>query len=247
MTITNVVVGVDDSVESRAAERWAGRYAEAAGVPLRVLHADAEPVAALVEASSGSTLLVLGARDRGRLTAALFGSVSGQVAVAAAGPVVVVREEVDPPGPVVVAVDAAGTSDAAVLFAFEEAARRGRELHAVHAWPVPALPSGAGSTGVMTSTRYLPDAALAVLATAVAAGRAAFPQVIVHERLVTGHPEEVVPDETTDAAMLVVGSRGRTPLTGLLLGSTSQALLHRSTGPVAVVRTENVAVVRTEN
>ncbi|MCO8273742.1 universal stress protein [Actinoplanes sp. TRM 88003] len=285
-----VVIGVDDSAEAMAAARWGGRYAEAIGAPVQLLHAaaspetvsvmlpvpvgvstaglkrdgstaddilrvaaaeatkfdpypevatltvPAEPVAALVEASAEAGLLVLGARDRGRVTSALFGSVSGRVVAAAHCPVVVVREDVDDSGPVVVAVDAAGTSEAAVRFAFGEAARRGCDLFALHAWQVPPMPSGAGSTAVMTSTRYLPDAALRVLSEAVAPGRAEFPGVTVHERLLTGPPEQVVADETGDAALVVVGSRGRSPLTGLLLGSTSQALLHRSDCPVAVVR-----------
>ncbi len=70
----------------------------------------------------------------------------------------------------------------------------------------------------------------------VATWRAAFPDVLVHERLVKGPPDTVVAGETSGAALAVVGSRGRGPLAGLLLGSTSQAMVHTSKCPVAVVR-----------
>ncbi|MBL7258646.1 universal stress protein [Paractinoplanes lichenicola] len=218
--------------------RTAGDEASRSNPPPEIssLTVPAEPVSALVEASSGAGLVVLGASHRRRFAATLSGSVSGRVVAAAHCPVVVVREDVDPSGPVVVAVDSEGTSEAAVRFAFAEAARRGCALHAVHAWQVPSMPSGTGSTAVMTNTRYLPDAALRALSAAVAPGRAAFPGVEVHERLLTGSPQQVVPGETDGAALVVVGSRGRAPLTGLLLGSTSQELLHRSSTPVAVVR-----------
>ncbi len=38
-----------------------------------------------------------------------------------------------------------------------------------------------------------------------------------------------------DAQMIVMGSRGRTPLTGALLGSTSQEILHHAPCPVVII------------
>lgn len=41
--------------------------------------------------------------------------------------------------------------------------------------------------------------------------------------------------EATGARMIVVGTRGEGPLTGMILGSTAQKLVHRSPVPVLVV------------
>jgi nucleotide-binding universal stress UspA family protein len=116
-------------------------------------------------------------------------------------------------------------------------------LFAVHAWQPPLMAAGAGAlaaAAAAAATRLvgdgLPAAARRSLSEAVAPWREAFPDVAVHERLLEGHPETVVAKETRGAALVVVGSRGRAPLTGLVLGSTSQALLDRSNCPVAVVR-----------
>ncbi|MDT8913620.1 universal stress protein [Amycolatopsis sp. PS_44_ISF1] len=50
-------------------------------------------------------------------------------------------------------------------------------------------------------------------------------------------PAQVLLAESARAQLVVAGSRGRAGLTGLLLGSTGQALLHHAACPVMVART----------
>jgi nucleotide-binding universal stress UspA family protein len=58
----------------------------------------------------------------------------------------------------------------------------------------------------------------------------------VSQRVVQGHPAQVLVDAAADAALLVVGSRGRGGFTGMLLGSASQHVIARAACPVVVVR-----------
>jgi nucleotide-binding universal stress UspA family protein len=63
-----------------------------------------------------------------------------------------------------------------------------------------------------------------------------YPDVRV-ERIVTqDSPAHNLIVQARGARLVVVGSRGRGGLKGLLLGSTSQALLHHAPCPVAVVQ-----------
>ena len=66
------------------------------------------------------------------------------------------------------------------------------------------------------------------------------PDVQVSATYVTGHPADALTAASNDA-QLVVGSRGRGALRGMLLGSVSQHLLHRSPCAVAVIREMNGA------
>lgn len=197
---------------------------------------------ALVEASTHAQLIVVGSRRLGRLTGSLLGATGARVAANAHCPTVVVRAEGVPTGPVVVAVDDSPPTQPALRFAFAEAARRRSCLVAVHCWTPPVLPAGIGSEVAQSlmvgpARRELRSAAANVFTRVLAPWRAAFPDIGVQEWLSEGDPGTAVPHYADRAAMIVVGSHGTGPLSGLLTGSTSQALLHRADCPVIVIRT----------
>lgn len=198
------------------------------------------PAAALIEASHDADLVVVGHRGLGGFTGLLVGSVGVQAAAHAHCPVVVVRgggEAAEPgAGHVVVGVDGSPLSDLAIDFAFSHAALHGLSVVALHVHQRPELtvpgdqplPGPDGEDRRDYETRLLTDA--------LAGYGDKYPDVPVHPKFVVGRPSAVLVAESADAALTVVGSRGRGGFAGLLLGSTSQTVLQHATGPVAVVR-----------
>jgi nucleotide-binding universal stress UspA family protein len=195
---------------------------------------------ALIEASADADLVVVGSRGLGGFTGLLLGSVGTQVTGHAQCPAVVIHGEPTAGGPVVVGVDGSEPGAAALAFAFAEAGRLGARLVAVHAWtmPLPTGPAEAAAVGLATDSDRAAyrQAAEQVLNDALAGHRAQHPDVPVDARAVEGGTAGALLDAASGAAIVVVGSRGRGGFTGLLLGSTSQSVLHHATCPVAVLR-----------
>ncbi|MEV4350599.1 universal stress protein [Actinoplanes sp. NPDC049596] len=61
------------------------------------------------------------------------------------------------------------------------------------------------------------------------------PALVITSETVSSHPAATLTEAGATAQLIVVGSRGRGPLSGLLLGSVSQHLLRHSACSVAVV------------
>lgn len=200
------------------------------------------PAAVLAQESRTARLLVVGDRGAGRVEGALAGSVAVALLGHAVCPVVVVRgpdRDVDADRearrPVVVGLDPSPASAVALDVALDAAVARGVGLVVVHAVPD-------GRADPTAELLVAPAAARTVLAeiehrvlveqpAALAARRG----VPVRSVTAPGRAAEVLLAEARDAQLVVVGSRGRGELAGLVRGSVSAVLVHHSDCPVLVV------------
>ncbi|WP_407686871.1 universal stress protein [Mycobacterium sp. HUMS_1102779] len=194
------------------------------------------PVPTLVDMSEDAELLVVGSHGRGTVARMLLGSVSSNVVRSAHCPVAVVRDE-DPlmphpwQAPVLVGVDGSPASELAVTIAFDEASRRGVDLQALHAWSdvqVYELPG--------VDWAAVKEEAELSLAERLAGWQERYPDVTVHRLVECDRPAEQLIEKAEGAQLVVVGSHGRSGLTGMLLGSVSNAVLHSVRMPVIVAR-----------
>jgi nucleotide-binding universal stress UspA family protein len=151
--------------------------------------------------------------------------------------IVPVDDEEEPRGPrVVVGVDFSSGGRAALLFALADAARRGVPVEAVTAYRPPDYWMDFYAVG-----SYQPDlvrtAALEHLRTFVAEvlpdGPQPPPPVTIHAAM--GTAADVLVQESRDADLLVVGSRGHGGFTHMLLGSVSMQCAQHASCPVTVV------------
>lgn len=200
------------------------------------------PATALLRASRGADLLVVGSRGRGRVVGALLGSMAFAVTSRAECPVVVVRGEVErrpgPGVPVVVGVDDSHGANDAVTFAADAADRSGAPLVVVAAWTVPDVTTvnGYGAVEVAPLVEWARRSASISADVAVGLARSNHPRLQGVTRVVQERPARALADASSEAGLVVVGARGRGALGSLFLGSVSHAVLHEADCPVAVVR-----------
>jgi nucleotide-binding universal stress UspA family protein len=138
---------------------------------------------------------------------------------------------------IVVGVDHSAGANAALVFAEEEARLRGSALRAVHAWQygyIGYTGFEGGMPAVGGDIMEHQAAAEAALATSV---REAVPtsDVEIEQRVIQGASAAVLVEESRDAELLVVGSRGHGGFAQLLLGSVSQQCANHSECPVVIV------------
>ena len=200
-------------------------------------------IATLLERSRDARMVVLGSRGMGAVTAGLLGSVTTALAHHAYSPVAVIREwprttdPADPTaqGPVVVGVDGSANSQPAIAMAFEEASLRGADLVAVHAWSDVTMPTPSPHDQGLP-WQSIKTAEQATLTESLAGFTERYPDVAVRQVVVQDKPAHHLLSYADTASLLVVGSHGRGGFTGMLLGSTSTALLHVTKCPLLIVR-----------
>ncbi|WIY00446.1 universal stress protein [Amycolatopsis mongoliensis] len=240
-TQEQVRAGLAERAEAWLAEARNAVLAEHPGLDITTAAREWSPVTALTQESRHAELIVLGSRGLGGFTGLLVGSTAVSVAAHAHCPIVVVRGRTphDPPpvtGPVVVGADGSPDSDAALAFACEEARLRGTGLVAVHTW------SDVLADGMLRPHPMQEDPAEIEkeerdkLAQQVSGWQVKYPDVAIDIEVTRGRPVRTLLERGEHAQLIVVGCRGRGGFTGMLLGSTSQALIAHSPCPVAVVR-----------
>jgi nucleotide-binding universal stress UspA family protein len=192
-----------------------------------------DPGAVLIRESASAELAVVGHRGRGGFPELLLGSVALKLAGHATCPVLLTRGPAALAGDVGVGVDGSPATEAAVGFAFTEAARRGAGVVAMH---VSTGPDFAGPTDALIFDPATERAAQrALLESALTPWRERYPDVPVHEDLRWERPGRALVELSTRVALVVVGRRGGSGLPGRRLGAVTHAVVHHASCPVAVV------------
>jgi nucleotide-binding universal stress UspA family protein len=143
-------------------------------------------------------------------------------------------------GSVVVGVDGSPHADRAIVWGARQAVLEHRPLTLLHGFN----PVGRTTVGALTlegTDRYellhvLRGAALTMLEEALALAQKTEPQLEVHPVLVDADARTALANASCTARLLVLGSRGRGSVSGLLLGSVSVAVAQLASCPVVVCR-----------
>ncbi|MFD5277972.1 universal stress protein [Pseudarthrobacter sp. NPDC058362] len=223
--------GLERSAQAILAEGVAAAKAAMPGLEVEGTLFHGLPASYLARISDGQAMVAVGSRGLGGFLGLLVGSVSLELAATATCPVAVIRPDVNPAGPVIVAVDGSGSptalEDACVMASVSQAA-----LSVIHVQHTPAGYLQKDPTGAPTAQ----SGAEEVLAAAVIRARALAPGIPVDGAVLVGRsiPHAIL-TASMHARILVVGTKGH----GFLretIGSTAHAVLHHARGPVLISR-----------
>ena len=239
----DMVVTVDPHEIEQFAKEGLAAQVERLGDPriVPVVHQGHPGRSLIAEADErDAAMIVVGHRGNSRVSM-MLGSTANYVLHHTQRPVVVVRgEHADPPRKVVVGVDAhdldgAAENESVRAVRFAYGLPGVERVRVVHAWFLPALAIGMFAD-VSADLDAMDAAAQANIDRVVAAAGPAPAGVEVVAEPIRGTPEFGLIEESRDADLVIVGSRGRGGFAGLVLGSTSATVAAHSHAPVVVVR-----------
>lgn len=191
---------------------------------------------ALVRASTGERMLVVGSRGRSALAETLLGSVTSYCVKHSKVPVAVIPEGTPTDGPLdhlVVGIDGSENSAAALRWALTHVSENGR-VTALNAWMpapwvmemIPPTPEMAANAEAMVD--HLVKDVLATFDRNIST-------VNVSVEAELGDPRTKLAAAAAEADLLVVGARGHRGVTHLLVGSCTTSLIHHPTVATVVV------------
>jgi nucleotide-binding universal stress UspA family protein len=137
-----------------------------------------------------------------------------------------------------VAVDGSAASHRALRYAHDLAAQTGAQVTALTVIEPPQLLPFPLLDGFFSTATSPPPEQIAGIHAMLVELAAGLDAAQVHPRTEVGHPVDAVlavADEL-DVDMIVLGARGLNPTARLLLGSTSDRVVHHAARPVLVVR-----------
>ena len=138
---------------------------------------------------------------------------------------------------ILVGVDGSDHAQEALALAAKEAALHGARLRIICAWEIPSTVYMAGYAPGTEQSPFdsFRGNAERVVRDAVGEAKRLQPSVPCDGEVVQGQAANVLLEQAADASLIVVGNRGRGGFASLLLGSTSQQVVHHAPCPVLVV------------
>jgi nucleotide-binding universal stress UspA family protein len=193
----------------------------------------------LLRASESAAAIVVGCRRLGPIHRVVTTSVSGTLAASASCPVVVVRASPSRSiGDTRVVVGVAGPESASALeLAFDEAARFGAGLTAVH---VPCTGTRDQTMSTADHHDHMAEDGHAMLRHMLHPLRSAYPNVDVRSNVVQGSAASRLVTLSENARLLVLGARTSGSSSVPALGRVQREVLRRSHCPVAVAHVSPV-------
>lgn len=238
LTGNEIRQAIEEQGRAWLAEAAAAARAAAADAEVTTDLVCAGGTALLIDESRRARLVAVGSQGLGNVTGMLVGSTALALASHGKSPLVVVRGTEVPGGPIVVGVDGSPTSEAALAFAFETASMRGAQLTVLMCWQDFMVESAYTASRFTVDWGQVEEDERRLLAQRLAGWQEKYPDVQVHRVVLRDRPVRALMRYGSEAQLMVVGSHGHGGFAGMLLGSTSQALVCNSPCPLAIVRPE---------